>query len=57
MFVRHAGGTYGDLTRDAIANEALQYVRLSPASAEIKAGEVAAIMALVDEMVREKHSR
>lgn len=57
MFVRHVVGTYSPLTRDAIANEAWQYVRLSPAASEIRAIEVAAIVAFMDDAVRERYGQ
>ncbi|WP_147300567.1 hypothetical protein [Lysobacter silvisoli] len=56
MFVRHVTGTYGPLTREAIANEALTYARLSPARKEVRPIDVAAIMAHIDELVREKYA-
>lgn len=55
MFLRYVGRTYGPFTREAIANESLQYARLSPATREVQAVEVAAIVALVDDMTREKY--
>lgn len=57
MFVRHVAGTYNHLSRDAVANEAWQYVRLSRAAKEVSAIEVAAIVAYADDMVREKYAR
>lgn len=56
MFVRYVGGTYSPLTRDAIANEAWQYVRLSRAGQQVRAVECAVIVARMDELVREKYA-
>lgn len=57
MFVRHVIGAYNPMSRDAIANEAWTYVRLSPAAKEVRAIDVAAIVALMDDAVRERYDR
>lgn len=56
MFVRHVSGTYGPLTREALANEAFQCAKYSGAAKEIKAAEVAAIVTRMDDMVRDRYA-
>ncbi|MDR7098982.1 hypothetical protein J2X04_001329 [Lysobacter niabensis] len=54
MFVRHVTGAYNPMTRDAIANEAWTYVRMSPAAKEVRSIDVAAIVTFMDDVARER---
>lgn len=53
FFVRHAAGNYCELTRDAVANEAWCYLRMSPAGKCVRALDFAAVVARMDDKARE----
>lgn len=57
MLLRVSGGTYNDLTRHALATEACQRVRMSPAARSVRPAEVARMVVGAEAWARRRVAR